>query len=196
MTGDKLALEAVAALAALGLAKRRGSRGEYTEQFADLVRSGDLDYARELATVAGVPLDLSGADLSGVVLWDANLKEVLLTGALLTGANLSEADLGEAVLRGADLRGAEFFDANLTGADLRDANLARAELYRANLAGSDLRGANLTSAELFKANLTGSDLRGANLRRADLRRSDLTNIRYDSTTLWTRNFTPPPSRQT
>ena len=79
MTGDKLALGAVAALAALGLAKRRGSRGEYTEQFADLVRSGDLDYARELATVAGVPLDLSGADLSHAWLRPTDLRDADLT---------------------------------------------------------------------------------------------------------------------
>ena len=114
MSGDKLALGAVAALAALGLAKRRGSRGQYTEQFADLVRSGDIDYAKELASVAGVPLDLSNANLSGANLIDANLSDAVLTqadlrGAKLTGAILRDADLNDASLTNAKLINAEIF---------------------------------------------------------------------------------------
>ena len=138
MSGDKLALGAVAALAALGLAKRRGSRGQYTDQFADLIRAGDIDYAKELASVAGVPLDLSNADL---------------TGASLSGANLTDANLHEADLRHADLDGASLSGANLIGANLSRAHLTGSDLSRANLWGADLRG----------ADLTGADLRGADL---------------------------------
>ena len=139
MTGDKLAIGAVAALALAGLAKRRGSRGEYTEQFADLVRSGDIDYAKELASVAGVPLDLSGANLRWADLSGANLTDVNLSGADLNGAYLGGADLSGANLSGASLTFAELRDANLTGA-----NLSGADLSHAWLRPTDLRDADLT----------------------------------------------------
>ena len=77
--------------------------------------------------------DLTGANLYGAYLWDANL----------TGANLSGADLGGANLYYADLTGANLSCANLEGAHLKDANLTGANLERANL-----KGANLTNTVL------------------------------------------------
>ena len=65
-----------------------------------------------------------------------------LSGADLCGANLYEADLRVANLSGADLRGA-----NLRMADLRMANLSGADLYEADLYEADLRGANLRGAK-------------------------------------------------
>src|SRR5579884_2884574 len=62
------------------------------------------------------PVDLSGADLSGARLNDANLS----------GANLSGARLCEANLRGTDLRGAQLY-----GTDFRLANLTEAKLAAA-----------------------------------------------------------------
>ena len=82
---------------------------------------------------------LDGADLSGALLWEANLScspETLinatrLDGADLTGANFVRADLS---------------NANLRGAKLRRAVLARTNLIRTQLHTSDLTGADLTGA--------------------------------------------------
>lgn len=63
--------------------------------------------------------DLSNAQLSGLRVELANLRDAVLTGAVLY----------KATLRGADLTGATLTGANLTGADLtgaRGANLAGA----------------------------------------------------------------------
>jgi hypothetical protein len=94
--------------------------------------------------------NLSGADLSGANLRDANLRVANLRGADLSGANLRGANLRVADLSGADLRGANLRGANLSGADLRVANLSGANLHSANLSGADLRVANLLA---YKADL-------------------------------------------
>ena len=108
MTGDKLALGAVAALAALSIAKRRGSRAlppGGKEKLVELVKAGHVDQARALSESLGVTLDLSGANLWGVIITSANLS----------GADLRDVDLTYSDLRGANLSGASLRGANLTG---------------------------------------------------------------------------------
>ncbi len=80
-----------------------------------------------------LPLDLGGADLSGLD----------LVGADLAGANLAGADLRYADLSGADLRRSDLSNADLRGADLR-----AALLEGANLAGTSLSGANLIGVDV------------------------------------------------
>jgi uncharacterized protein YjbI with pentapeptide repeats len=79
--------------------------------------------------------DLSGTDLKGSFLVEANFQ----------GANLQNADLSWSELRQANLQGANLSGANLTGAFLGNANL---------------QGANLQGAILEKTNLEGADLTG------------------------------------
>ena len=190
--------------------KRRGSRGQYTEQFADLIRSGDggMDYAEELARAAGVPLDLSGADLSGISLTHVKLIAINLSGADLSGSTLYSSTLIASDLTGANLtdtnlRMAKLSRADLSGANLSDAHLSGAWLLRSNLSGADLSGADLIGAKMKGINLTGANLTGANLNGADLSGADLTGavltdawlirIRYNLETKWPKGFTPPPS---
>jgi hypothetical protein len=104
----------------------------------------------------------------------------------LWGAHLRGADLRGADLSGTDLRGAD-----LHGADLRGANLYRANLRYADLGEADLRGASLNGAELHFGSLGGADLRRADLSRAILLKG-VADIRWDHTTLWPRDFEPPP----
>lgn len=70
--------------------------------------------------------DLSGLDLSG-----KNLAEADLEKANLTGCNLVKANLKDANLKGAQL----------VKADLREANLKDADLYKADLTDADFTGA-------------------------------------------------------
>lgn len=93
-------------------------------------------------------LDLSGTDLRGGVLTNANLdgailrsthfegnttnlKGVHLNNAILADARFDQAILDGAQLRGADLRGASFRGASLTGVDFTGADLAGADLRAA-----------------------------------------------------------------
>lgn len=127
---------------------------------------------------------LRRADLSGAFLFGVDLHRTNLSGAFLFEANLFDASLFGALLRGADLRRAGLRRVDFSGANLRGADLSNADLSNADLRGANLRGANLFGALLDGADLIGADLRGA----------DPTNIRYNKSTHWPKNFNPPPSR--
>ena len=175
MTGDKLALGSVAALAALGLAKRRGGRNlppGAKEKLIELTQAGHVDQAIALSEALGAPLDLSGA----------KLMKLEMNNVDLSGANLS----------GADLRASGLNGANLSGANLIGSDLSWAQLWRANLRGADLSGANLTQVNLSGADLAGADLSGAYLAGANLIWADLTDITHDEMTMWPMGFRQPP----
>ena len=102
----------------------------------------------------GPPLDLSGCDLSGQDLSFLLMVDGSFVGTNLSGANLDNAyagfaDLSGANLGGADVSAVDFFESNLTGA-----NFVGAAGSPANFEGSDLTGANLTDACLVILCLT------------------------------------------
>lgn len=109
------------------------------------------------------------ADLTGVNLYRADLRDAELSMAILCDANLNEADL-----RGADLSSADLVRASLIGADL-----SKADLCFATLDGANLRYADLTDAALCEARLINSDLTGAKLRNVELDDADLTGVYLD-----------------
>src|SRR3984957_7571059 len=65
-----------------------------------------------------------------------------LSGLDLSGRNLADADFTGAVLGEINLAGARLESASFFGADLRRANLVEASLRRADMRGACLRGAN------------------------------------------------------
>lgn len=93
-------------------------------------------------------IDLSGADLVGVYLQDANLSGTNLSDADLFYANLVGANLSKANLESADLGGVNLFKANLSNANLRKANLRDAILTEATLDGADFSDAILCGATM------------------------------------------------
>lgn len=68
----------------------------------------------------------------------------------LSGADLHGADLRDANFYGSDLSGA-----NLSGTDFSRANLGKADLYNANLSGANLSGAFYQDANLTRADMSG-----------------------------------------
>jgi len=116
-------------------------------------------------------LDLRRANLSGVVLREADLSLALLQKAVLTNADLRGATLTGAVLIGADLTRADLSNALLDAAILRDANLVHANLNRA-----DLTGAIVTYADLSGANLEGANLSHVLLLSSVLGNIDLSQV--------------------
>src|ERR1700742_4246634 len=76
-----------------------------------------------------------------------------LSGLDLAGRNLADADFTGCILEEANLQGAKLDAASFFGADLRRANLEGASLRRGDLRGASMRGANLIGADLFEADL-------------------------------------------
>ncbi len=115
--------------------------------------------------------NLSGANLSGIRLWNADL-----TGVNLSGANLTNADL----------RGTEFCNEKiLKVSDLWDPSLREilpeaewvalfeSSLYLACAIEADLTNANLTNANLSDVSLFGANLTNANLTGATFCRTEM-----------------------
>lgn len=133
---------------------------------------------------------LSGANITRVVLENADLPRIDLRGAWLTGGNFQNAimryaDLYDANLKysnfeNTDLRDADLEKADLSNSNLKKANLRRANLINTNLKEADLRGADLQETILNNANLEKADLRGATLAGANL---NLNNACYNENTL-------------
>ena len=97
-------------------------------------------------------LNLIGADLKFVRLFDAVLGNVDLLKADLTNAVLIGAKLKSAKLTGAKLTGANLEDADLKSTRLIDVNLEVALLIHTNLSGADLEGCKgLTQKQLNEA---------------------------------------------
>jgi uncharacterized protein YjbI with pentapeptide repeats len=148
------------------------------------------------ADLAGV--NLSFTDLTGAMMFEANLSSATLARTRLFGANLVGANLVNAYLSapadiGPDdagyccIQGAYLDNAKLDDADMTGANLKFARLIDAHMSGAKLVGANLTAADL-----SGVDLSGADLTDAKLSTSDLDSICFDDETRWPKSI-PRPS---
>jgi len=127
--------------------------------------------------------DLTGWNLAGQNLSDADFQDATLINVDLSSANLADAYFEDATLTNADLS-----SANLTDADFYRAVLADADLSSANLANAYLRSATLTDANLGSANLTNAYLRDATLTNADLSSANLTDAYFGSATLTNANL--------
>ena len=112
-----------------------------------------------------------------------NLNKLDLSGANLSLLNLFGADLVDANLSEADLSGT-----NLSFANCQGANLSEAILVRANLSGADLSDAYMGGADFFRADLIWTDLSGADLSDANLNQANLRAAKYNSKTLWPPDF--------
>ena len=95
-------------------------------------------------------LELSGANLAGIYLVNANFAE----------ANLRGADLSDAQFEGGNVSGASFWDTNLTGANLKCGDLSHATFWD-----TDLSCANLNLGDLSGASIGRTDFRNSGLRR-------------------------------
>lgn len=105
-----------------------------------------------------VELFLENAIMPDVILDGSNLQKAWLTGSDLSGVRLVQADLREANLSRVNLqnsllRNTSFINASLQGADLRGADMAHAKLQGAALEGARLDGANQLAgvASLYEA---------------------------------------------
>lgn len=124
---------------------------------------------------------LGGRDFTGANLSEMVLSEADFTGAFLESVSFRGTDLRGAKLDGAVMAHADFTDAKLEGTSLSQSNLGHARFERASASGVDFSSATLwendfRTADLNHANLQQGifhkiDLRGANLSHANLERA-------------------------
>ena len=124
--------------------------------------------------------DFRNADLWGVSLFQANLRDTNFQGADLSSANLNGADLtrtnlGKARLQDVDLRGAGLNSAILNEAVLHTADLTSAVLVASNLKGANIVSTNCSYSDFRETDLTGALVIGTNLNGADFSNSTLTD---------------------
>lgn len=141
------------------------------------------DWIADLSDAQMKEANLTGANLSRVLMNRTNLIRATLNNANLSGARLSSANLSSTQLVGANLHNAVLANASLTGADLGEASLTQANLYAARLGrvralGTQLQQANLTESDWQGADLSEADLSGANLRNADFSATRLTKANF------------------
>lgn len=137
--------------------------------------------------------DLTGADLSGLNLSDANFEEAFLecvdfSGATLSGVNFTGAVLARANLSGAQLEGATLVEANLGAADLRGIHAKGANLTGAILAGANLDAARFVNATLDRVDFSDAvigkaDFTGVTVSRAFFMKTDLAGATFTRATL-------------
>jgi len=141
------------------------------------------DWIADLSDAQMKAANLTGANLSRVLMNRTNLVLATLNQADLSDASLTSANLSSTKLVGANLHAAVLADASLTGADLGETILTQANLYAARLGQVSALG-----TKLQFANLTQSDWRGSDLSQADLSDTNLRNANLSNTRLTGANF--------
>ena len=145
----------------------------------------------EGATVQWIGENLSGRDLSNVVLVEATLLDSNFSDCIMQRADLSRAMAGGARFDRARLVGATFLKAQLTeahfdGADVSQARFTKSTMDRAVLSGAVLRGVTFDNASCIDATFHDAILQGAslvrtNLEGASLAGTDLAGTRWQGT---------------
>ena len=143
---------------------------------------------------------LSGTDLTGSSLYQANLTDADLSGAILRDVEL-DATLTDADFSGADVRGARFFtyhsergERGLTQSQLYStASYQSGDLTGFRLTGGAMRdwdfaGKNLTLARFSYNQMTDVDLEGANLEESDFSGSILRSVDLSGADLRSATF--------
>lgn len=148
-------LALILAAAATALASVTGQPA--TPSLAATVSCPSVAVGTGAVTPAPAPgVDWQGCNLSGAVVYDADLSGANLSGANLTGAEITGTS--------------DVTDANLFGATMTNTML------QADFSGSDLAGANLTDENDLGSSFTGADLHDVNLSGADLQPATLADV--------------------
>ncbi|MBN1435712.1 MAG: pentapeptide repeat-containing protein [Sedimentisphaerales bacterium] len=129
-------------------------------------------------TNPNVPVQLHGADFTGVYLEGVEFTLAHLTDARFTDANLNNADFNYAQLQAAD-----FVNARLNHATFYRALLQQANFTRAQLPSVLFRRAQLSAAQFHNANLHAAKFRYANLNEADFTAAYLDTADFTNTTV-------------
>ncbi len=140
----------------------------------------ELDAARKgtvlqfLHEAGLIKKDNAIVNLGGAFILQVNLFNANLTEDNLSGANLAEANLDATYFDNSNLRGVNLINAHLEGAHFEDADLSGARLYGAFLVNAHLKGARLSGVYEYAPGWGGADLTNADLSEANLTGADIT----------------------
>ena len=107
-----------------------------------------------------------------------NLRNVNFQGADLSGIILSNADLTSAHLEGSDLSGAVFHGVDFTLAKMEGVNLSGATLINSQLCSSDLSCADLNFVKIVNSDLYNSELNYTSLSGSTIVNSNLSDAHF------------------
>ena len=132
------------------------------EQHVKIIKKGPEDWNRWREENPAEAIDLSGADLRGVVLTKVNLK-----GANLKRARLQFSNLAGALMEGANLEQARLQEVNLQGAQLESANVKKCNFMESNLQNANFQNADIQGSQFNEdVMFSQTNLKGANLSDA------------------------------
>jgi fluoroquinolone resistance protein len=100
--------------------------------------------------------EFTGCKLMGSSFYECQLRPLTVVGGDWSFVSLADADLRGVTVRGARMREADLAGANATEATLSDVDLSGAVLRRTNLSRADLRGSDLGALDLATAKLAGA----------------------------------------
>lgn len=102
-----------------------------------------------------------------------------LSGANLSGLEIVNADITQATLAGANLAGSKIVNVQSRGASFERANLVGADLVGEDLEGVDFGNSDLTDADLSEANLRGANFSHSKIVRTKFRHANLAGACFD-----------------
>ncbi|MEO0374845.1 MAG: pentapeptide repeat-containing protein, partial [Cyanobacteria bacterium P01_A01_bin.17] len=115
------------------------------------------------------PVQLSGADLTGVKLKDAPLERSNLEGAYLSLQSCKESSSGNFFVDNFYQKPIRWFQRDKCSADFSGAGLQDSRLFRSVLMGANLRNAKLDYADPRQVDLRGANLAGVSWKGAMLK---------------------------
>lgn len=124
-------------------------------------------------------IDFKGHDIGGLV-----LKDISLAGSNLEGQQLARVDLSNSNLEGVNFQGADLSNAILSGAKVMNATLKNTKLTGALFKAADLTGVDLSNMDLTKADFTGANLSNCDFRESNLSKAKLSRANITGTKLW------------
>ncbi len=159
-------------------------KGEFDQKQFDIIRKGKKAWEMYRKDFPDVKINLSGADLSDLILSGADLR-----GADLSNTDLRGTDLRNAVLEGADLSNADLGEhegkiAKLSGANFNKAKLIKCDMTSlfsdmTTFVGADLSGTDLSGSNFKKANMTDAILDGCDVESCTFERTILIGAKLD-----------------
>jgi uncharacterized protein YjbI with pentapeptide repeats len=202
MSGDKLAIGAVAALAALSTLKRRGSRNKFS-QIRDMIdRSSETPFAAdtilqafELAESLDIPrykinlskLSFGNADREDdgyfMTLQGQNFCGIRFDGSFFEEPDFSRSNFSGASLVDVEMWGANMHEVNFSGANLRGAKFFS---YGSSFRGASFCGAKTDGMRIVHSDLSGADFSGA----AGLAHAKIVECKWNKDTIWPPGFKP------
>lgn len=127
--------------------------------------------------------DLSGKDMPGMTLRNANFSGSSFSRSNLSGGRIFTSDLSGTHFKKAFLVRVEGDRVNLAKADMQDVTLMEAKFNRSVMTGADLRRADLTRGEFVASNFENADLSSASLSEVNFQDSHFTGARFDHANL-------------